>query len=81
MKNETIKIPQEGCHVGDENEKIKGSNDLNEANEDHRLLHQDSGNLFNPILKDKLPIAQTVEVSDNTVLIRFLINIKISNFN
>lgn len=67
MKNETIKIPQEGCHVGDENEEIKGSNDLNEANEDHRLLHQDSGNLFNPILKDKLPIAQTVEVSDNTV--------------
>lgn len=67
MKNETIVIPQEGCHVGDENEEIKGSNDLNEANEDHRLLHQDSGNLFNPILKDKLPIAQTVEVSDNTV--------------
>ena len=67
MKNETIKIPQEGYHVGDENEEIKGSNDLNEANEDHRLLHQDSGNLFNPILKDKLPIAQTVEVSDNTV--------------
>ncbi|EOB3455396.1 hypothetical protein ACIJDO_000521 [Enterococcus hirae] len=67
MKNETIVIPQEGCHVGDENEEIKGSNNLNEANEDHRLLHQDSGNLFNPILKDKLPIAQTVEVSDNTV--------------
>ncbi|EOE6410367.1 hypothetical protein ACKO9L_000077 [Enterococcus hirae] len=66
MKNETIVIPQEGCHVGDENEEIKGSNNLNEANEDHRLLHQDSGNLFNPILKDKLPIAQTVE-SDNTV--------------
>ncbi|OWW59051.1 hypothetical protein B645_09880 [Enterococcus hirae 88-15-E09] len=67
MKNETIVIPQESYHVGDENEEIKGSNDLNEANEDHRLLHQDSGNLFNPILKDKLPIAQTVEVSDNTV--------------
>ncbi len=67
MKNETIVIPQEGYRVGDENEEIKGSNDLNEANEDHRLLHQDSGNLFNPILKDKFPIAQTVEVSDNTV--------------
>ncbi|EPM6852235.1 hypothetical protein ACTPGR_002363 [Enterococcus hirae] len=67
MKNDTIVIPQEGCHVGDENEEIKGSNNLNEANEDHRLLHQDSGNLFNPILKDKLPIAQKVEVSDNTV--------------
>ncbi|EOS7910278.1 hypothetical protein EAC57_RS09375 [Enterococcus hirae] len=67
MKNDTIVIPQEGCHVGDENEEIKGSNNLNEANEDHRLLHQDSGNLFNPILKDKFPIAQTVEVSDNTV--------------
>lgn len=67
MKNDTIVIPQEGCHVGDENEEIKGSNNLNEANEDHRLLHQDSGNLFNPILKDKFPIAQKVEVSDNTV--------------
>ncbi|MFS1134471.1 hypothetical protein [Enterococcus hirae] len=67
MKNETIVIPQEGCHVGDENEEIKGSNNLNEANEDHRLLHQDSSNLFNLILKDKLPKAQTVEVSDNTV--------------
>ena len=78
MKNETIKIPQEGCHVGDENEEIKGSNDLNEAVEvSDNTVHtkrkqmfdeQESVNLqgwdelYNPLLNGNYTIEQAVKV-------------------
>lgn len=78
MKNETIKIPQEGCHVGDENEEIKGSNDLNEAvevsdntvhtkrkqmfDEQKSVNLQGWDELYNPLLNGNYTIEQAVKV-------------------